>query len=87
MDEIQEIADRKGKVMVIDDDICMMDAMSVVLKKYHIQVTPFTESVTALENLKTNSAASIVSGRVVVGLSNQASEELISRIVRVLNAQ
>ena len=40
-----------------------------------------------LDNLNINSAASIVSGKVVIGLSNQASEELISRIVRVLNAQ
>lgn len=40
-----------------------------------------------LDNLNMNSAASITSGKVVIGLSNQASEELISRIVRVLNAQ
>ena len=40
-----------------------------------------------LENQNINSAASIVSGKVVIGLSNQASEELIRRIVRVLNAQ
>ena len=39
-----------------------------------------------LDNL-TYSAASIVSGNVVIGLSNDASEELISRIVRVLHAQ
>lgn len=35
----------------------------------------------------TNSAASIQAGRITFSLSNQASEELISRIVRVLNAQ
>jgi hypothetical protein len=40
-----------------------------------------------LENINIDSAASIISGKVVIGLSNQASEELISRIVRVLNAQ
>ena len=40
-----------------------------------------------LENLNIDSAASITSGKVVIGLSNQASEELIARIVRVLNAQ
>ena len=38
-----------------------------------------------LENL--NSAASISCGKVVIGLNNHASEELISKIVRVLNAQ
>ena len=40
-----------------------------------------------LENINIDSAASIISGKVVIDLSNQASEELISRIVRVLNAQ
>ena len=38
-----------------------------------------------LDNI--NSAASVTCGNVVIGLSNQASEELICRIVRVLNAQ
>ena len=38
-----------------------------------------------LENL--NSAASITYGKVVIGLNNHASEELISRIVRVLNVK
>ena len=37
------------------------------------------------ENL--NSAAFITYGNVVIGLNNNASEELISRIVRSLNAQ
>lgn len=40
-----------------------------------------------LDNLNIDSAASITAGKVVISLSNQASEELISRIVRVLNAQ
>ncbi len=39
------------------------------------------------DNFIHNSVASIVSGKVVIGLSNQVSEELISRIVRALNAQ
>ena len=38
-----------------------------------------------LDNL--NSAASIIAGKVAIGLTNNASEELIARIVRVLNAQ
>lgn len=52
MNELERVAGRKGNVMVIDDDIGMMDAMSVVLKKYDISVTPFTEPIAALENLK-----------------------------------
>lgn len=55
MNELERVASRKGAVMVIDDDIGMMDAMSVVLKKYDINVTPFTEPIAALENLKNNS--------------------------------
>ena len=35
----------------------------------------------------TDSAAQIHTGRFVIGLNNNASEELISKIVRVLNAQ
>lgn len=35
----------------------------------------------------TNSAAQIQAGHVVIELNNNASEELISRIVRVLNAE
>ena len=54
MNELERIVGRKGNVMVIDDDIGMMDAMSIVLKKYDIHVTPFTEAITALEDLKTN---------------------------------
>ena len=38
-------------------------------------------------NTMTNSAAQIHAGRVVIELNNNAPEELISRIVRVLNAQ
>jgi len=38
-------------------------------------------------NTMTNSAAQIQAGRAVIELNNNASEELISRIVRVLNAQ
>ena len=34
-----------------------------------------------------NSVASVTSSKVVIELNNNASEELISRIVRVLNAQ
>ncbi|MDD2627502.1 MAG: HD domain-containing protein [Clostridia bacterium] len=40
--------------MLIDDDIGMMEAMRVVLKKYSILVSPYTEPIAALENLKNN---------------------------------
>ena len=40
-----------------------------------------------LENSYNNSAAQIVSGNVVIEINNNASEELIDRIVRVLDAK
>jgi len=39
------------------------------------------------DNFIHNSAARITDGKLAVELSNQASQELISRIVRALNAQ
>ena len=40
-----------------------------------------------IENTYENSAAHISAGNIVIGLNNNASEELILRIVRALNAQ
>ena len=50
--EISNNVSSRGGVMVIDDDIGMMDAMSIVLNKYGIVVSPFTEPIAALEDLK-----------------------------------
>jgi len=81
MEDIEAIAQKKGKVMVIDDDIGMMDAMSVVLKKYDIQVTPFTEAITALENLKTNKYHILI----INYLMNPVRGDEIVRMVREFN--
>lgn len=81
MEEIEAIAEKKGKVMVIDDDIGMMDAMSIVLQKYDIQVTPFTEAVTALENLKSNKYHILI----INYLMNPVRGDEIVRLVREFN--
>ena len=81
MEDIEEVTQKKGKVMVIDDDIGMMDAMSVVLKKYHIQVTPFTEPVTALENLKSNKYHILI----INYLMNPVRGDELVRLVREFN--
>lgn len=81
MEDIEEVTQKKGKVMVIDDDIGMMDAMSVVLKKYHIQVTPFTEPVTALENLKSNKYHILI----INYLMNPVRCDELVRLVREFN--
>ena len=78
MNELERIVGRKGNVMVIDDDIGMMDAMSVVLKKYDIQVTPFTEPIAALENLKNNTYDILI----INYLMNPVRGDEIVRLVR-----
>lgn len=44
----------KNNVLIIDDDIGMMEAMSVVLDKYDIHLSVFTEPISALQELKNN---------------------------------
>lgn len=77
----QQEVQKKGKVMVIDDDVGMMDAMSVVLKKYDIQVTPFTEAITALENLKNNKYHILI----IDYLMNPVRGDEIVKLVREFN--
>lgn len=81
MSELEHVAEKKGKVMVIDDDVGMMDAMSVVLKKYDIQVTPFTEAITALENLKKNNYHILI----INYLMNPVRGDEIVKLVREFN--
>ena len=43
-----------SKILVIDDDVNMMDILSVLLKKYNHTVKTYTEPVSAIEELKNN---------------------------------
>lgn len=45
---------KRNNVLIIDDDIGMMEAMSVVLEKYDISLSIFTEPISALQELKNN---------------------------------
>lgn len=45
----------KAKIMIIDEDIGMMDIISAILGKYGHQVFPYTEPVSAIEDLKSKS--------------------------------
>lgn len=83
MNELERITNRRGKVMVIDDDVGMMDAMSVVLKKYDIQVTPFTETIAALENLKNNEYDILL----IDYLMNPVRGDEIVKLVREFNKE
>ncbi len=43
-----------NKILIIDDDVDVMDILSVMLKKYNCDVYTFTEPVSAIEELKSN---------------------------------
>lgn len=43
-----------AKILIIDDDVNMMEMLSVILKKYGHTIDTYTEPVTAIETLKTN---------------------------------
>lgn len=83
MNELEHVVGRKGNVMVIDDDVGMMDAMSVVLKKYDIQVIPFAEPITALENLKNNEYEILI----INYLMNPVRGDEIVKLVREFNKE
>ena len=42
------------KILIIDDDVNMMEMLSIVLKKYNCDVSIYTEPVSAIEELKSN---------------------------------
>lgn len=49
------MADNTNNVIIIDDDINLMNAMALVLKKYNINLTTFPEPLAALQELRQNS--------------------------------
>lgn len=49
------MTDNMNNVMIIDDDINLMNAMSLVLKKYNITLTTYTEPLAALQELRERS--------------------------------
>ncbi|MEG1009265.1 MAG: HD domain-containing protein [Clostridia bacterium] len=72
------------KILIIDDDIAMMDMLSVMLSKYNYSVIPFTEPVSAIESLKSehydiliiNYIMSPVNGDRVVELVREFNKEI-----------
>lgn len=49
------MTDNMNNVIIIDDDINLMNAMSLVLKKYNINLTTYTEPLVALRELRETS--------------------------------
>lgn len=73
----------KNNVMIIDDDIGMMDAMSVVLKQYNVDIVPFTEPIVALETLKSTPFDVLI----INYLMNPVRGDEIVKLVREFNTE
>ncbi len=73
----------KNNVMIIDDDIGMMDAMSVVLKQYNVDIVPFTEPIAALETLKSSTFDVLI----INYLMNPVRGDEIVKLVREFNTE
>lgn len=75
---------QNARIMVIDDDISMMDMLSIMLSRYGHTVVPFTEPVSAIEALKSqpfdilivNYLMSPVNGDRVVELVREFNKEI-----------
>lgn len=73
-----------AKIMIIDDDVTMMDMLSLVLKKYGHSTFPFTEPISAIEALKSehfdilivNYLMSPVNGDKIIELIREFNKEI-----------
>lgn len=72
-----------AKIMVIDDDINMMDMLSIILSKYKHKVVPFTEPVSAIEALKSDSFDILI----VNYLMSPVNGDRIVELVREFNKE
>ncbi|MBR5228189.1 MAG: HD domain-containing protein [Clostridia bacterium] len=48
------MSENKNNVLIIDDDVNLMNAMGLVLKKYNINLITYSEPLTALQELRNN---------------------------------
>ena len=73
----------KNNVLIIDEDINLMNAMSLILKKYDINLFAHTEPLTAIQELRANTDKYDV---LVINyiLSNTKGDEII-RLIRQFN--
>ena len=52
--EVIFVHSNKNNVMIIDDDIGLTQALSIVLDSYNIKLSTFTEPLAAIQELRTN---------------------------------
>lgn len=73
----------KNNVLIIDDDINLMNAMSLVLKKYDINLFAYTEPLTAIQELRSNTEKYDV--LVINYILSSAKGDEIIRLIRQFN--
>ena len=86
---MEEKTNINAKIMIIDDDVNMMDILSVILEKYGHKVSCFTEPVSAIEKLKeekhdiliVNYLMTPVNGERIVELVRQFDTEIYNTYV------
>lgn len=67
----------RNPVMIIDDDINMMNAMSLVLNKYDINLVAYTEPLSAIQELKQNKYDVLIINYI---LSGAKGDKIISMV-------
>lgn len=73
----------KNNVLIIDDDINLMNAMALVLKKYDINLVAYTEPLTAIQELRANLEKYDV--LVINYILSSAKGDEIIRLIRQFN--
>lgn len=75
---MEEIIDKKiYKVLIIDDDISIMEMLSMMLKKYNCDVTTYTEPVSAIEELKNNKYDILILNFLMIPVNGDKIVELV----------
>ena len=64
-------------IMIIDDDVVLMDMISHLLNKYNHSVTPYTEPISAIEDLKINKYDILIINYIMVPVNGDRIVELV----------
>ncbi len=66
-----------AKIMIIDDDVHMMDILSMVLQKYNYQVCSYTEPVSAVQKLKEEKFDILIVNYLIAPINGEKIVELV----------
>lgn len=70
-------SETKAKILIIDDDINMMEILSMVLKKYGHEVCYFSEPVSAIEKLKAEKFDILIVNYLIAPVNGERIIELV----------